>query len=404
MKLTLQLLLSSLLISLSLQKELFKWRYIDYDWLGEGMEKYYIENGLYVKNASPAIDALIANGKVFISIPRASGVPASVGTLNKNKIRGEGPVVTPYPSWDWADTRKNCNETIISVYRMDIDNCNRLWILDNGKNGDITLCPQKLIAFDIETNKAVIIKEIPNKYGADKNGKGVLATPLIVTHGKKCEHITAYMADIEGYALVVWRGGDEFQRFESPLFANDPKASYFDLDGDKMYLNDGLVGLALYIDGLNPNCNTLFCNKLYLSSLSSYDMFHVSVNSLKKSNSSNIEIIQDKGNFRLRKVALAIERHSMYFCSIEDYSLRKWDVRTAYDKKNVKVIKTDKKLLNFVSGLKIRKSKILRKHNCTQVYGLANKYERTGTKTRNTNEINYNIFSYNLCGKDGPYE
>lgn len=52
------------------------------------------------------------------------------------------------------------------------------------------------------------------------------------------------MADIEGYGLVIWRGGDNFQRIDSPDFAADKP--YFKLNGDSFYLSDGLVGLALY--------------------------------------------------------------------------------------------------------------------------------------------------------------
>lgn len=400
MKLTLQLLVSSLLISLSLQKGLYKWKYIDYDWINSSQEKYYKEHGLYIKNASTPIDTLIAKNYTFITIPRSPGVPASIGTLNKNKICGGGPVVTPYPNWGWADIRKNCNETIISVYRVDIDKCGRLWVLDNGKNGDITVCPQKLVAFDLTTNKAVLIKEIPSKYGANSNGTGVLVTPLVIARGKECQHITVYMADIEGYGLVVWRGEDKFQRFESPAFAKNPKASNFDVDNDKFTLNDGVVGLAMHIGEPSLKCKTLFCNSLYFSSLTSYNMYHVSVNSLKSSNSTDLKIIKDKGKVNFRKVSLVIQGHFMYFSGIEDYTLRKWDVRTEFTNKNAKVIKQDYNLLNFVSGLKIQKIKGHNDHNCTRIYGLSNKYERTAVKKRNINEINYNIFLYNLCEND----
>lgn len=54
------------------------------------------------------------------------------------------------------------------------------------------------------------------------------------------------MADVEGYGLVVWRGGDTFQRFDSPDFAADKVLSNFTLNGENFYLSDGLVGLALY--------------------------------------------------------------------------------------------------------------------------------------------------------------
>ncbi|KAI4503252.1 hypothetical protein M0802_001474 [Mischocyttarus mexicanus] len=397
MKLTLQLLLTSLLISLTLQKRLYSWKYVDYDWIDESQKEYYEKYGLYVKNIVPIIDALIANDRVFVTQPRYPGVPASIGTLNTKKISGGGPVVKPYPDWGWADIRRNCNETIISVYRIELDDCGRLWVLDCGLNGEVRVCPQKLIAFDIKTDKILLQKEIPNKYGSNVNGTGALVTPLVITSGKQCQQTTVYMADIEGYALVIWWGGDHFSRFESPVFASDPETSYFKIGNESMTLSDGLAGLAYAPAGPYSRYN-----KLYFSALTSYNLYHVSVNNLKRSNNSeDLDIIQDKGDINYHKLPLVIKGPYMYFSTIEDFALRKWDIRTSFTKKNAKIIKQDKELLNFVSGLKILK---IGTPQCTLIYGLSNKYQKTETNTRSNDEINYNIFMYNLCNNTKKYD
>ncbi|XP_035717272.1 major royal jelly protein 3-like [Vespa mandarinia] len=389
MKLSFQFLLPFLWISLSSQELLYKWRYIDFDWYCETHKNEYIKKGLYIKNASVPIDTLITNGRIFITIPRSKGVPASLGTLNTQKQNGGGPLVRPYPSWGWASDIQDCYNTIISVYRVDLDDCGRLWVLDNGKIGEEQKCPPKILAFDLKTDRLMVRKEIPNKYAFNSNGNGNLVTPLVKTSGKQCEKITMYMADVEGYGLVIWRGGNNFQRFDSPDFAADKTLSNFTLNNDTFYLADGLIGLALYEDENKKN------SKLYCSSLASYNMYHISVNSLEQSTDGKINIQQDKGDVDFRKVPLAIKGNTIFFSSLEDNAIRMWDINTEFTKKNVKIIKKDNNLLQFVSGLKILKNSN-NTSKCTTIYGLSNKYQKVATGTLSLNKINYQIFKYEL--------
>ncbi|XP_046817343.1 major royal jelly protein 1-like [Vespa crabro] len=389
MKLSFQLLLPFLWISLSSQELLYKWRYIDFDWYCESQKNEYIKKGLYIKNASVPIDTLITNGRIFITIPRSKGVPASLGTLNTQKQNGGGPLVRPYPSWEWARNIQDCYNTIIGVYRIDLDDCGRLWVLDNGKIGEEQKCPPKILAFDLKTDRLMVRKEIPNKYAFNSNGNGNLVTPLVKTSGKQCEKITMYMADVEGYGLVIWRGGNNFQRFDSPDFAANKKLSNFTLNNDTFYLTDGLIGLALYE---NENKKD---SKLYCSSLASYNMYHIPVNSLEQSTDGKINIQQDKGDVHFRKVPIVIKKNIMFFCTLEYNDLRMWDINTKFTEKNVKIIKKDDNLLQFVSGLKILKDPN-NTSKSTIIYGLSNKYQKVASGTLSLNEINYQIFKYEL--------
>ncbi|KAF7408502.1 hypothetical protein HZH66_003039 [Vespula vulgaris] len=387
MKLSFQLLLPFLWIHMSSQKVLYSWKYIDFDFVTEKERDEYIQKGQYQKNASVPIDTMITSDKIFITIPRSEGVPASLGTLNTKKQNGGGPLIRPYPNWKWATNIQDCNNNIISVYRVDLDDCNRLWVLDNGKIGEEQKCPPKILAFDLKTDTVVVQKEIPNKYAFNSNGNGLLVTPLVKTLGEQCEHITVYMADIEGYGLVIWRGGDNFQRIDSPDFAADKP--YFKLNGDSFYLSDGLVGLALYEGNKKNN------SKLYCSALASYNMYHISVNSLEQSINGKVDIYQDKGDIDFHKVALAINGHDIFFVPLESNDLRMWDIRTKFTKKNTKIIKKNNNVLQFVSGLKIMKDNNIFS-GCTAIYGLSNKFQKTAAGTRSLDEINYQIFKYHL--------
>lgn len=85
-----------------------------------------------------------------------------------------------------------------------MDDCNRLWVLDNGKIGEEQKCPPKILAFDLKTDKVVVQKEIPNKYAFNSNGNGLLVTPLVKTLGEQCEHITVRLLS---FSLIFpfWR-------------------------------------------------------------------------------------------------------------------------------------------------------------------------------------------------------
>lgn len=102
---------------------------------------------------------------------------------------GEDNLLSPYPSWSWHQNPYNCSkERIVSVskirvnllfffnllflnsillfvnfllpnliksetllYNFQVDECGRLWVLDNGKIESSRVCPPQILAFDIKT-------------------------------------------------------------------------------------------------------------------------------------------------------------------------------------------------------------------------------------------------------------
>jgi len=75
-----------------------------------------------------------------------------------------------YPNWEWHSEASsgdilttptpNCS-SLISVFRVRADRCNRLWVLDSGVMDSIetfkTVCPPKLLVFDMRTDRVVSI-------------------------------------------------------------------------------------------------------------------------------------------------------------------------------------------------------------------------------------------------------
>lgn len=69
--------------------------------------------------------------RIFLSMPRLrEGVPATLATIPRGAPLGSNPILRAYPNWAaHAPMRGTDNCTgLISVYRMKIDSCNRLWV------------------------------------------------------------------------------------------------------------------------------------------------------------------------------------------------------------------------------------------------------------------------------------
>ncbi|KAK2581536.1 hypothetical protein KPH14_005191 [Odynerus spinipes] len=347
-----------------------------FDWESDEQKERYIKEGKYVKDAVVPIDVFIAGKEIFLGIPRATGVPAALVTLNMAKNEGGGPLLRPYPDWSWTDSE--CDKSIVSVYRVTSDKCGRLWVLDNGKIDEQQKCPPKVLAFDLKTRKLLLIKEIPKEYAFNKTGSGLLVTPLVETFGPNCEKVKMYIADIEGYGLIIWDGKDKFRRFDSEVFA--AQKPNFTLNGDSFYLTDGLVGMALTKRCHNP--------ELYFTALASTKLFHVPTKELDFTYGNTPNYVENTGDVDFRKVALVIDGDTMYFCSLEDNALMSWNIKTKFERNNMKTIAKSDKWMQFVSGMKLSETYNWKK--C--IYGISNKFQRSAAGNRNISEYNYHIF------------
>lgn len=64
-------------------------------------------------------------------------------------------------------------------------------------------------------------------------------------------------------------------------------------------------------------------------------MYHISVNSLERSNNGKVYIQKDEGVINFHKVPLVIKNNIMFFSTLEDNALKKWDIMTTFTEKNV---------------------------------------------------------------------
>jgi len=131
-----------------------QWTILNYDFPWDWPQT---DKNFYNPENVVATGITIGIDRIFLSTPRLfNGVPATLSTLSRNQI-GDSPVlqvviiiilyiifkikilikIQAYPDWSHhaaGQRQYNCSDIgLVSVYRIRIDSCNRLWVLDSGK-------------------------------------------------------------------------------------------------------------------------------------------------------------------------------------------------------------------------------------------------------------------------------
>lgn len=139
-------------------REVFQWSQMEFNFPTEKDRQEAIQNGNYVPvNASAPAGMEAAGSRVFITLPRwKNGVPATLSTVPFPPDNAS-PRLTPYPSWEF-NRQGNCNG-LTSVYRVKVDECNRLWALDTGTvdafSNAQNICPFKVVTFDLNNDQVI---------------------------------------------------------------------------------------------------------------------------------------------------------------------------------------------------------------------------------------------------------
>lgn len=121
-------------------REEFSWNQVTFEWPDAEFEKKAISTGAYIPENNLILGIAIWMDKVFITIPRWRAGVASA--LNYVEIGSNKTSLKPYPSWDTnfnpsgqvvtATGQPKNNATIVSPFRVFVDRCDRLWVMDTG--------------------------------------------------------------------------------------------------------------------------------------------------------------------------------------------------------------------------------------------------------------------------------
>lgn len=126
---------------------------------------------------------------------------------------------------------------------LQVDSCDRLWVLDTGKLEERQICSPQLLSFDLRTNKLLSRYKFPQDQFKDDS---LFVTPVVDIRDDKCSDTFVYIADVTGFELLVY----DHRNFKSwkitnKLFFPYPSEGTFHIKGETFDLMDGIIGLAL---------------------------------------------------------------------------------------------------------------------------------------------------------------
>lgn len=359
----------------------YEWRYIDFDFGSEERRQAAISSGEYNYTKVNPIDVDRWHNLIFVTVIRDEGVPSSLNVISDRRGPG-GPLLTPYPNWNWTST-KNCSN-IISVYRVSIDRCDRLWVLDTGVIGDNHVCPAKLVVFDLTTSELLQQVEIPDNIAINStSGQGLLVTPVVQTFDRDCDRTYVYIADADGYGLIVY-DGSSFRRLTSNAFNFDPRYINYTIEGTSFQLQDGIVGMAL-----SP-----VTDNLHFSPMSSHNLDYINTYQLTQLQGDQVQYQVAEDILWTQSSAKAVSRSgAVFFGLVSDTSIGCWNEFRSLNRENIRLVARNSRTLQFTSGLKVKDCR-----GKEELWALTNKYQRIATGTLDYDDVNFRILKGNVEG------
>ena len=360
----------------------YEWKYFDFVFDNETQRQEAIASGQYNHTKCFAIDVDRWRDLTFVTIIRDEGVPSSLNVISK-KIGAGGYLLRPYPDWSW--TKTDCSG-ITSVYRVAIDCCNRLWVLDTGEIGGKAVCPPQLFAFDLETSALLERVTIAHDVAVNStSGKGLLVTPIVQTFGGRCEETYVYMADVTGYALLFYNHRTHTtRRFTSSALVYDPQLSSttYTIEGQSFTLEDGPVGMAL-----SP-----MTQKLYFSPMSSYNMGSIETDAVITAQNNDLPFKEYRNVLPTQSSAKAMTNEGTLFLGlVNNTSIGCWHEFMPLEEKYIVPISHNSETLQFTSGMKVKTDESFLGKEMLIV--LTNRYQKIATDTMNFSEVNFRILS-----------
>ncbi|KAL0841211.1 hypothetical protein ABMA28_014948 [Loxostege sticticalis] len=331
---------------------LYRWKQIDYEFPTTLDRLAAIQNGDFIQQNAIILGVERWKDRLFVSTPAwKRGVPATLSSLPIN-AESESAPLRPYPSWEWHNAG-NCTG-FTSIFRMAIDHCGTMWVLDSGQveafETPRQLCPPSLIAIDVETDRVIARHVIPPEFVLQNS---LISNLVVDSRDARCKDTHVYIADTWRNGLIVFRASDAaFWRFSHFTFLPEPLMSNYTLHGLNFQWTDGIFGMSLgkLHNGDRP---------LYYHAMSSAREFVVPTSVIR----NQTRVSNAVGEFKALRgdrgdigqvSAAAIDRNGvMFFNLVSQDSIGCWNTLKPYEIENLGIVAHNDKTLIFPNDLRL---------------------------------------------------
>ncbi|KAM3959247.1 dopaminechrome tautomerase-like [Aphomia sociella] len=368
----------------------FQWKTLDFAWKGTSRETA-IASGLYIPENNMPTGLARWKDKVFITIPRwKKGIPSSLNYIYINGSQQQ-PLI-PYPSWaDALVSDKDCcissNSTVVSTFRVNIDKCDRLWVVDNGvtdMSKDVKqIADPAVLVFDLNSDKLIhryILSE-------DLLRDSTVLSSIVIDVGSNCSDAFAYIPDMGSNAIIVYSmEANDAWRVENHYFHFDPHAGVYNVGGIDFYWSDGVSSVALSQtkkDGFRD---------LYLHPTSSTKLFKMSTKLLRNKNVSKedifsgVEVVGDRGaNSQATACDFDPKSNILFYTQLCKNGVGCWNTDKPFNVENNPVIISDCNLLEFPNDIKVDQA--------GNLWILSDRQSRFLYEAMDFNQVNFRILT-----------
>ncbi|XP_017480794.1 PREDICTED: protein yellow isoform X2 [Rhagoletis zephyria] len=374
---------------------------LEFAFPSEAERQASLRDGRYNPDSPLPIDVDVyypPNGKdtvIFMTIPRfGRGVPYSLAYLTDVE-RPNGTELQPYPSYDWHKSHGSDCDGLTSVYRIQIDSCGKMWILDSGEIEFTQYCAPQLVVLDIATTRVVHRYRLPQ--GMFKPTISRFVTPYVDIADPapfgSCQQAFVYMADPTGTGFVVYDAANgRSWRVENKYTFPDPDFGTHTIAGESFELLDGAFGFAVTPRQLGVR------RMLYFHALSNDAQIAIPLDIVNDPTywnngiNSGLEHFVLLGKRGVQCATPAMTSNGVLLCGhLEPIGIFGWNILTPYTFANRKLLAENPKTLQFISGLKVIKNL----KGKEEVWMVTNRLQKSFTGTTNFDETNYRILK---CG------
>ncbi|XP_059622549.1 major royal jelly protein 1-like [Phlebotomus argentipes] len=400
-------------------KKVAEWYDLEYEFPTAMDRQNAIIQKKYIPGNGVPIDVDVAyrnmgGSLIFVTVPRfTNGIPVTLGTIS-GMSTSMGPMIRAYPDYASQSSHGARCDGITSVFRVSVDKCKRLWVLDTGRIGDDVLCQPQILVYDLNTDYKLRQYRIPM---SQVTKSSLLVTSVVDVRNSGCDQTMVYIADVTGFGLIVYDyKRNKSWRVNNKLFYPHPKFGTFTIKGESFDLMDGVLGLAIsppvsrtqrggyglffppYGDPydyqnsvLPPTDRLLFFHALASATENAVPLSLLDNSTIWENNPDDMpRSFREIGYRGTQSAAEAVDQHgNLFFGLMNPIAIACWDTNTEYNKQNIKIVAQSDDTLQFVSGLKI----VMNGRGEEELWVMTCRFQKTMTGTRNFRELNFRIMA-----------
>ncbi|XP_055529991.1 protein yellow-like isoform X2 [Wyeomyia smithii] len=336
---------------------IYQWKIIDFLYPSLQARNNAIRTRAFIPDNNLPLGVDRFRNRIFITTPRWNpGVPATLSYLPLPVENPSAPL-NPYPNWSFHTTPQNpdCSK-LVSVYRLYVDECDRLWVIDAGVIDTLTnlqqICPPKVLAFDLLTDKLLFTYELPPEQVKQDSLHTNLAVDI---RDGKCDDAFIYVADVWRYGITVisLREGKSW-RTTNYLYNPNPFASDYNYLDLNFQWSDGVFGLSL--SPVHSNGDRM----VFYHPMSSYTEFQVPASVLQNETiwqnfglAKAFQPLGSRGKGGQSSTSGVSTNKVQFFTLVQQSGVGCWDLAKPYNRNNLGIVEKNLDKLTFPNDLKL---------------------------------------------------